>query len=230
MLKILAIVPARAGSKRLPKKNVRKLNGTPLVGYTLNAATASKYISHTIATSDCPEVLAIAKEYPNTTALLRPDELASDTATSIDVVKHAIDYAQEQGIEFDTICLLQPTSPLRDSEDIDNAIELFIAKNAKGVVSMTECSHSPLWATPLETEGQFKQFLSTLTGTRSQDLPKYYQLNGAIYLVDRVIFKQEGKLLFEHEFYPFIMSSENSVDIDTEIDFLTAELIVKNRI
>ncbi|MCG7547222.1 acylneuraminate cytidylyltransferase family protein [Pseudoalteromonas sp. Of7M-16] len=227
MLKVLAIVPARAGSKRLPHKNVRKLNGIPLVGYSFDAATASKYISHTIATSDCQEVLTIAKQYENTTALLRPAELASDTASSIDVIKHAVEYAQQEGIVFDTICLLQPTSPLRSADDIDKAIELYMAKNAKGVVSMTECSHSPLWTTQLDTEEQFKLFVDSLTGARSQDLPKYYQLNGAIYLIDKAEFQQQGKLFFEQDFYPFIMSTENSVDIDTEIDFLLAEQLVK---
>ncbi|MEC4089933.1 acylneuraminate cytidylyltransferase family protein [Pseudoalteromonas rubra] len=229
MLKVLAIVPARAGSKRLPQKNIKELGGLPLVAHTFEAIKEAKYISHTLATSDCPKVLEIASSYEQVTPLARPAELASDTASSLDVIKHAVEFAKECEIEFDVICLLQPTTPLRAAEDIDSAIELYIEKNAKGVVSMTECAHSPLWSTRLKEEHDFKQFISGLTNTRAQDLDPYYQLNGAIYLVDKIEFERSGKLFLEQDYYPYIMSNESSIDIDTEIDFLIAATVLKHR-
>jgi len=224
--KVLAIVPARAGSKRLPKKNIKPLNGLPLIAHTFEAIKKSQYISATVATSDCREVLAMSTQYPNTHQLLRPAELATDTASSIDVMLHAVEYATQLG-SFDIVCLLQPTSPLRTTSDIDRAIELYIEKQAKGVVSMSKCHHSPMWTTSLESHNDFKQFISGLTNNRSQDLKEFYQLNGAVYLIDIATFLSTKKLFLENDYYPFIMTEENSIDIDTEIDFLYAEMILK---
>ncbi|RXE84506.1 acylneuraminate cytidylyltransferase family protein [Pseudoalteromonas sp. A757] len=224
--KVLAVVPARAGSKRLPNKNVKLLNGLPLITYTFEAIKNSKYISDTIATSDCPEVLKISQQYKNIYPLDRPKELASDTASSVDVLLHAVEKAQVLLGEFDIICLLQPTSPLRTAKDIDDAISLYIEKKAKGVVSMAKCEHSPLWATPLESESDFKEFIKGLSNTRSQDLKAFYQLNGAIYLVDKSTFLATKKLFQEDDYYPFIMSPEKSLDIDTALDFKLVELVM----
>lgn len=226
--KILAIVPARAGSKRLPKKNTKLLDGLPLVAYTFEAIKTSKYISTTITTSDCPEVLKVAAQYPNTYSLKRPAELASDKASMVDVLLHAADYAKQLDI-FDVICVLQPTSPLRTTQDIDKAIELYIEKQAKGVISLAKCQHSPLWATSLDTLGEFKLFMKGLTNTRSQDLKEFYQLNGAIYLVDNDLLLSSKKLFLDEDYYPFIMPTENSIDIDSLLDFKLAELMMKER-
>lgn len=227
--KVLAIVPARAGSKRLPQKNIKPFNGLPLIAHTFEAIKQSEYITATIATSDCPEVLRISEQYKDIYPLKRPAKLASDTASSIEVVLHAVEYAKQLGI-FDVICLLQPTSPLRTTQDIDNAVALYIEKQAKGVVSLTKCQHSPQWATPLDTDIEFKQFIKGLTNTRSQDLKEYYQLNGAIYLIDRATLLSTKKLFLEDDYYPFIMSEENSVDIDTQVDFIIAEAILNSKL
>lgn len=226
--KVLAIVPARAGSKRLPQKNIKLLNGLPLIAHTFEAIKNSKYISATIATSDCPEVLKISTQYAKTHPVNRPQELTTDTASTVDVVLHAVDYAKQLGT-FDIVCLLQPTSPLRTTQDIDNAIALYIEKQAKGVVSMTKCEHSPLWATPLDTPNNFKSFIKGLTNARSQDLKEFYQLNGAIYLMDHSTLIDTKKIFLEDDYYPFIMTPENSVDIDTLLDFKFAELLIKER-
>lgn len=226
--KVLAIVPARAGSKRLPKKNIKLLNGLPLIAHTFEAIKNTKYISTTIVTSDCPKVLSICTRYDNTYPLIRPAELASDTATTADVVLHAVENAKQLG-EFDIICLLQPTSPLRTAEDIDNAITFYLDKQAKGVVSMVKCEHSPLWATPLDTSNDFKKFVKGLNTSRSQDLKEYYQLNGAIYLIKHSVLINTKKIFLEDDYYPFIMSSENSVDIDTLLDFKFAELLFNEK-
>lgn len=224
--KVLAIVPARAGSKRLPQKNIKPLNGLPLIAHTFEAIKQSEYITATIATSDCPEVLRISAQYKNTYPLKRPAELASDTASSIDVVLHAVEFAKQLGM-FDVICLLQPTSPLRTTQDIDNAIALYIEKEAKGVTSLTKCEHSPLWATPLEVDSDFKAFIKGLSNARSQDLKTFYQLNGAIYLIDKHALLTERKLFLESDYYPFIMSTKNSIDIDTALDFKVAEFVME---
>lgn len=225
--KVLAIVPARAGSKRLPNKNIKQLNGMPLVAHTFEAISQSQFISDTIATSDCPEVLKISEQYERVHPLKRPKELASDTASSLDVILHAVEQGQAMLSEFDIVCLLQPTSPLRTAQDIDNAISLYIDKKAKGVVSMTKCEHSPLWATSLEADSDFKVFIKGLSGARSQDLKPFYQLNGAIYLIDKTTLLTERKLFLENDYYPFIMSAESSIDIDTALDFKFAELVME---
>lgn len=224
--KVLAVVPARAGSKRLPQKNIKPLNGLPLIAHTFEAIKQSEYITATIATSDCPEVLRISEQYKNIYPLKRPAELASDTASSIDVVLHAVEFAKQLGI-FDVICLLQPTSPLRTTQDIDSAIALYIEKQARGVVSLTKCQHSPQWTTSLDTDIEFKQFIKGLTNTRSQDLKEFYQLNGAIYLIERATLLSTKKLFLEDDYYPFIMAEKNSIDIDTEMDFIYASLILQ---
>lgn len=224
--KVLAVVPARAGSKRLPKKNIKLLKGKPLISYTFDAIQQSDFITTTIATSDCPQVLRITEQYADIFPLLRPAELASDTASSIDVLKHAENYARQFG-NFDIICLLQPTSPLRTATDIDGAIALYIDKKAKGVVSMSECEHSPLWSTLLNDENDFNKFIKQLSNARSQDLAKYYQLNGAIYLIDKETFLKKGVLFLDKDYYPYIMPAEHSVDIDSEVDFIKAEALIK---
>lgn len=226
--KVLAIVPARAGSKRLPRKNIRLFDGLPLIEHTFRAIKNSKYISVTVTTSDCPEVHKISSQYSNTFSLDRPAELASDKASMVDVLLHAADYAKKLGT-FDVVCVLQPTSPLRTTKDIDNAIKLYMEKKAKGVVSVAKCKHSPLWATSLDTHAEFQQFIKGLTNTRSQDLKEFYQLNGAIYLVDKNILLSSKKLFLDNDYYPFIMSSENSTDIDSLLDFKFAEMVFKER-
>jgi CMP-N,N'-diacetyllegionaminic acid synthase len=226
--KVLAIVPARSGSKRLPGKNIRILNGIPLVAHTFNAIKDSEFITTTIVTSDCPKVLEISSHYNNMYQLNRPKYLASDTSTTIEVLLHALDHAKQLG-EFDTVCLLQPTSPLRTTEDIDNAIHLYINKKAKGIVSMCKCEHSPLWTTTLETSNKFKKFIKSLDNKRSQDLEDFYKLNGAIYINEIETLIETKKIFHDKGFYPFIMSSENSIDIDTLLDFKMAELIIKER-
>lgn len=224
--KILAIVPARAGSRRLPNKNIKLLNGLPLVAHTFEAIKKSEYINTTIVTSDCPEVLRICQSYNNTYPLQRPARLASDTASSIDVVLHAVEFAEKQIDEFDIVCLLQPTSPLRTSVDIDTAISLLLEKKAKAVVSMSKCEHPPLWATKLDNKNDFGLFMKGLNNKRSQDLGDYYQLNGAIYLIDKTTLLNTKKLFLENDSYPYIMTAQNSLDIDTSLDFDLAESIV----
>ena len=183
----LAIIPARGGSKRLPRKNVLDLNGKPLIAYSIEAGLKSKYIDKVIVTSDDDEILTISERYGADT-IKRPDELASDTATTFDAIKHAMENCER----YDYIILLQPTSPLRNEKHIDEAIELLESKNADAVVSVCEMDHSPLWSNTLNDSLSMSDFLKDeVVNKRSQDLEKYYRLNGAIYICNIKKFLKE---------------------------------------
>ncbi len=217
----LAIIPARGGSKRLPRKNVLDLVGKPLIGWTIDAAKNSKYIDRIVVSSDDAEILQIAHDL-KVEKIKRPNELASDTSTTFAVIEHVI---QQCVCKFDFIVLLQPTSPLRNARHIDEAIELLVERDADAIVSVCETEHSPLWANTLPDNRSMDAFISQdMVNTRSQDLPKYFRLNGAIYICNTDQFKQYKTLLIDRNSYAYEMIQADSVDIDTQIDFSLAEI------
>ena len=218
----LAIIPARGGSKRLPRKNVLDLNGKPLIVWTIEAGLNSKYIDKIIVSSDDDEILDISKNFGAET-IKRPDELASDTATTFDAIKHTIDNLEK----YDYIVLLQPTSPLRDEKHIDEAIELLVEKNADAVVSVCEMDHSPLWSNTLPQDGNMNNFLrDEVLNKRSQDLEKYYRINGAIYICKTHKLLEEKSFMLKNDIFAYVMDRKSSIDIDEEIDFKIAEVIM----
>mgnify|MGYP001376072611 CR=1 FL=1 len=218
----LAVIPARKGSKRLPGKNTRMLAGKAHIQRTIEAAQDSKYIDTIVVSSDDDFVLSLASKQSVET-IRRPEVLANDTAGSADVLLHVVDNVTKS---FDYVILLQPTSPLRTAEDIDNAIELLIEKKASSVISVCEAEHSPLWANTLPADRSLKGFIrDDIVGKRSQDLDRYYRLNGAIYIVERQAFINEKEFLFDDS-YAYEMNTSTSVDIDTEYDFVCAEALV----
>jgi len=222
----LAIIPARGGSKRLPKKNILDLGGKPLIAWSIEAALSSKYIDKVIVSSDDKKILDIAEEL-GSDIIKRPDELASDTATSFDAIEHTIKNVKN----YDYVIVLQPTSPLRGSKHIDDAIELLENKKADAVISVCEVEHSPLWANTLDESGSMDSFLISEThNKRSQDLPVYYRLNGAIYIINIKRLLAEKKFLLSDNCYAFKMDGHSSVDIDNDLDFLLAEIILKEKI
>ncbi|MDQ7043634.1 MAG: acylneuraminate cytidylyltransferase family protein [Sulfurimonas sp.] len=217
----LAVIPARGGSKRLAKKNILTLKGKPLIAYTIEAGLESQYIDKLIVSSDNDEILSIAKEY-DIESLKRPDELASNTATTVDVLLHAIASIPQ---EYTHLVLLQATSPLRTSKHIDEAIELFEHKSADGVISVVELEHSPLWSNTLPQDLSMKNFISQdVLNKRSQDLESYYRLNGAIYIVNIQKFLKEKSFFLQENSYAYVMDKLSSVDIDEAIDFMLAEV------
>lgn len=221
----LAIIPARGGSKRLPRKNVLPLGGKPLIAYSIEAAKKSQYLDAVIVSSDDDEILNVAKQFKAQT-LKRPPELASDTATTFDALEHAIQTQQK----YDYIVLLQPTSPLRSTRNIDEAIELLEAKNADAVVSVCEMDHSPLWSNTLPEDGNMKSFLKDeVLNKRSQDLEKYYRLNGAIYICNTDKLLQEKTFFLKEKIFSYIMPREESIDIDEALDFKIAQTILQSR-
>lgn len=226
---ILAIIPARGGSKRLPGKNMLPLAGKPLIAWTIEAAKKSKYIKTVCVSTDCEELKEIALKWGAEVPFIRPTELATDTANSVDVALHALEWYEKEGAAFDVVILLQPTSPLRDFMDINNAIEMFFSRNANSVTSVCETAHSPLWANTLPNNLSMDGFIrDEVKNARSQDLPKYYRLNGGIYIINVEILDKDRSFISKNKSYAYIMSREKSVDIDTNIDFLVAEKIISN--
>lgn len=220
----LAIVPARGGSKRLPHKNKLPLMGKPAFAWSVEAAIASSYINHVVVSSDDEEILDLARGYGVET-VTRPHELASDTATTSSVVEHVL----KQCEQYSHIVLLQPTSPLRTTEHIDGAIELLVDKSADAVISVCEADHNPLWANTLDDSFSMANFLSSsIKNKRSQDLDRFYRINGAIYICEKNRFRNANSLFIDSNIYAYVMNRECSVDIDTAIDFQLAELIMKN--
>ena len=222
----LGIIPARAGSKRLPKKNILHLANKPLIAWSIEAGLKSKYIDDVIVTSDGDEILDIAKKYGSKT-IKRPDELASDEATSFDAIKHTIDNLEK----YDYVVLLQPTSPLRTEQHINKAIELLEEKNANAVVSVCEMEHSPLWSNTLPQDRNMNNFLrDKVLDKRSQDLEKYYKLNGAIYICQTDKLLDNQNFFLKDSIFAYVMDRESSIDIDEEIDFKFAKIIMDNLI
>jgi len=222
----LAIIPARGGSKRLPRKNMLGLAGKPLVAWSIEAALNSNYIDNVIVSSDEDEILGIATLFGAET-IKRPDCLASDTATTFDAIKHTIDNSKN----YDYIILLQPTSPLRKTNHIDEAIELLIAKKADAVISVCEMEHSPLWSNTLSEDGDMSNFIcDEIKNKRSQDLEKYYRLNGAIYISKTSRLLEEKNFMLKDNIYAYSMTRESSIDIDTIIDFRLAECLIEQSV
>jgi len=217
----LAIVPARGGSKRLPRKNILDLAGKPLLAWSIEAGLMSQYIDKVVVSSDDDEILTIAKHF-NADTIQRTSVLASDTATSFDVIKHTL----EQFGNYEYVVLLQPTSPLREAKHIDEAIAFLNKKGADAVISVCEMDHSPLWSNTLPKDTSLVGFLSdAVLNKRSQDLESYYRLNGAIYVCKTERLLEEKNFFLKDSIYAYVMDRESSIDIDEAIDFKIAQII-----
>jgi len=226
--RILAIIPARSGSKGLKNKNIKNLNGKPLIAYTIESAIKSRIFQDIVVSTDSDEYAAIAKRYGAYIPFLRPAELSQDNTTTNDVIEYTLTRLKAMGKQYDKFMILQPTSPLRDEEDILSAEELFNKENANCVVSMCECEHSPLWTKALGENNFLDGFGSDFANKGRQKLQKYYRLNGAIYLL-RVDYFMNYKNFYKEKAYAYIMKKEKSIDIDDIFDFNFAESIMKNK-
>lgn len=225
-METLAIIPARSGSKGLPDKNIKNLQGKPLIAYTIEAAIASEQFDEVMVSTDSKEYAAIAMEYGATVPFLRSADNAGDTSSSWDVVKEVLNNYRAQGKSFKKVALLQPTSPLRTKEDIINGFNTKAEKDANFVVSVCEVEHSPLWSNTLPKDQSMKDFIDPkIMALPRQQIPTYYRLNGAMYLVD-VEHLLNNNNLYGDRSYAFIMDRKNSVDIDEAFDFKFAELLL----
>lgn len=222
--KVLAIIPARGGSKGILGKNIRRMGGKPLIAWTINAANESAYIDRTILSSDDRGIIEVAKRLGCDVPFVRPGELATDESGTAGAILHAVNTIEEQ---FDYIVVLQPTSPLRSAEDIDNCIRVCIEKKALSCVSVSKADKSPYWMYSVDTDGKMTPVIDTADKpSRRQDLPVAYTLNGAVYVIKVENFIKTMAFI-DQETVAYIMPKERSIDIDTEFDILIFEALLQ---
>lgn len=219
--KVLAVIPARGGSKGIKNKNVVSLCGKPLLAYTLGAACGSRYIDKTVVSTDSHRIAEVARNYGGEVPFFRPKKLAGDESKSVDAIIHAINFFKNQNESYDLLVLLQPTAPLRRSDDIDRALEIFIENGEKPLASVSEVEDHPILVRRIDDKGELVTLLGTGSTVRRQDMPAFYRVNGCIY-INRI--EEIGKnTSFNDNKIPYIMPRERSVDIDEMKDFLVAE-------
>jgi CMP-N-acetylneuraminic acid synthetase len=225
-MNILAIIPARAGSKGLPRKSILPLNNIPLIIHTFDSAKKSNKINKIIVNSNDIDVIKLAKEN-NIEYLIRPEELATDESSLIGVILHTLKELEKQKYVPDVIVILQPTSPLRLTEDIDKAIELFLNNKFDSLVSMKKMEHPIQWC--FKKKGNKIEAIEGLEKLkkRRQDLEETYCPNGAIYIISYNKFI-EKKSLYTEDMGMYLMPHERSIDIDTKFDLDLCEFILKD--
>lgn len=216
---VLGIIPARGGSKGIPRKNIKLICGKPLISWTIVEAMKSMYLDRLILSSDDDEIINVAREWGCEAPFKRPDVLAKDDTPGTETVIHAINTLPEK---YDFICLLQPTSPLRKVTHIDGAIEKCITNNAESCVSVTKADKHPYWMYEICDEGFLKPLIESEFIYNRQELSSLYVLNGAIYIIkaEQII---KSKTFINENTLGFIMDKKYSTDIDEQLDFETAE-------
>lgn len=230
--RIVALIPARGGSKGVKEKNIRSFAGKPLIAHSITEAQKSQYIDQIVVSTDSIKIAEVAKLYGAEVPFLRPTSLAQDDSKGIDVVLHLIDTFQDGRLKKnDYILLLQPTSPFRDVEDIDKVIAALIDEEEQGgarcLVSVSECEHHPFWANSLDESLFMTDFVKEEVKNRNrQEFPKYYRFNGALYIAD-VQYLLEKKSFLGEKTKAFIMPQNRSLDIDSEDDFFIGEALAK---
>lgn len=221
---MIAIIPARSGSKGLKGKNTKILLGKPLIAYTIEAALKSKYISDVIISTDDQHIYDTALKYGAKKTFLRPVDLAQDDSLVIDTYIYTINKLNNEfGYNIKDFIVLQPTSPLRKYEDIDNAIALFHKNEADSVISYTEEYHPITWHKYIDKNGQFENIFPDTIKNRQENRPSYYP-NGAIFIFKYSLIK--NKQYYSDKSYGYLMSRESSIDIDTIQDFDYAEYLM----
>lgn len=224
-MKNIAVIPARSGSKGLRDKNIKLMNGKPLLAYSIEAALQSGIFDCVHVSTDSDSYAEIARMYGADIPFLRSNEMASDSAGSWDVVLEVIQKYKDLGQTYDMVTLLQPTSPLRDKEEIISAYMEYKEKKAQAIVSVCEMEHSPLWSNVLPNDLSMEGFVKHQANRQRQKLDKYYRINGAIYMVS-VPFLEEGINIYRQGCYAYVMDNRKSIDIDTQLDFDIAEYLV----
>ncbi|MFC2001661.1 cytidylyltransferase domain-containing protein [Chloroflexota bacterium] len=228
MKQILGLIPARGGSKTVPQKNIRQLLGKPLIAYTIIEALKSKLLNKVMVSSDDAEIIEISRKYGAEVPFVRPAELATDESLAIYTVKHAVEFMeQKDSVKYDYVALLQPTAPMRKAKDIDRAINKMLELKADSIASVVDVgAYHPARMKKIVDERLVNILDESLTYVRKQDLPKVYIFNGAIYVARRdIIFERDS---FQGDRYvAYIMPAERSANIDTELDFIMAEILMQ---
>lgn len=228
-MNILGIIPARKGSKRIPGKNLKLLDGEPLIAHTFKAAKKSDALTRLIVSTNDEEVIRLARQHQIEVPFIRPEEHASDTATDFDWIRHAVDELKKQGWQADCIVILRPTQPLRRPEDIGRAVSKIKELNCDSVRSLTKVKHHPYWMKKLDGSlaVPFLELGHPEEKLRSQDLPELYCLNGVVDVIK--VKNLGGNSLYGQRMGYIVIEKERAVDIDTEEDFREAEFKLKNR-
>lgn len=221
--RVLALIPARGGSKGLPGKNIMRVKERPLIAWTAEAARGSRYVDQVVLSTDDEAIMAVGLQWGCEVPFRRPAALATDETPSIEVVMHALEALPEFGF----VVLLQPTSPLRCAADIDAAVEMMIAAGAPACVSVAEVEQNPYWMYRLAEKGSLRPLLDPPPGeiTRRQDLPAVYALNGAIY-ISEVAWLLRAMTFVTDETVAYVMPRSRSLDVDTQADLEAFRLAV----
>lgn len=222
----LCIIPARGGSKGIPRKNIKFLNGKPLIYYSIDIARQLTDDSNICVSTDDDEVIKIVEDYNLKVPFVRPKELATDTAKSEDVFLHAVKYYESIGKFFDAIVILQPTSPLRLVEDVRAAVKLY-TDDIDMVVSVKSSAAAAVMCE--EDVNGFLMMTLNKDDVRRQDVKPYYEYNGAVYVINPISLKEKGLSHFSRV-RKSIMEDINSIDIDTPVDWLIAEAILEKNL
>lgn len=227
--KILAIIPARGGSKGLPEKNIKPLCNKPLIGWTIEQAKACKYIDTIFVTTDNEKIANTAKDFGIDVPFLRPAELAKDTSSSMDVVEHVLSHFENKHIFFDYILLLEPTSPLRKKNDLDAAIQLAIEnESADGIISLGEVHmEHPMIVKKINEKGKIAPYIDDVIKiSQRQQADKAYFPYGVIYMIKTEIFKKE-RAFYTNNILPYYIERWQNYEVDDIYDFIAIEAILK---
>lgn len=223
---MLAIIPARGGSKGLTGKNIKTLCGKPLIAYTIEAARAAKSIDRIILSTDDEDIASVCRDYDIEIPFMRPLELAQDDSSAVDVYRYTLDRLNAEGDQaYTDFVVLQPTSPLRTENDIDAAVELYRSRKADSVISVWEAAHPPVWAKKIDTEGVLREYFTDASSILNrQELMTAYMPNGAVFILKKALL--DKGTYYSDKTFPYLMPAERSVDIDTPLDFEFAEFLL----
>ncbi|HKC25138.1 MAG TPA: acylneuraminate cytidylyltransferase family protein, partial [Thermoanaerobaculia bacterium] len=224
-MRVLGLVPARGGSVGVPRKNIRLLHGKPLLFYTAECAAKARSLARVVLTTDDEEIADVGRSAGLEVPFLRPAELSRGDTPSLPVAQHAVRFLEAQGDRFDAVCLLQPTSPLRDPSDIDGAVDLLERTGADSVISFVDVGEKhPARMKVVEADGRVVDppFAESVEGQRRQDLPKLYLRDGSIYLTRRDVLMERGSFKGD-DCRAFLVPAERAVNIDTPWDLFLAE-------
>lgn len=222
-MKALYLIPARGGSKGIPHKNIRLLNGKPLIQYSIEVARELADDADICLSTDDQQIKDVAESLGLKVPFLRPDYLASDTAGTSDVIVHALDFYAQQGKEYDVVVLLQPTSPLRTVQNVKDCLAMY-SPEYEMVTTVKESSVSAVLCKE-NNDGYLEQVIGG-NDVRRQDAEKFYEYNGAVYVINSKAVKEKGLVSFT-KIKKCVMSEENSVDIDTMLDWKFVESLIK---
>jgi len=226
---ILAIIPARGGSKGLPDKNIKDLCGKPLIGWTIEQSKASKVIDEIFVSTDSLKISNVAKEYGVNVPILRPEELAKDSSSSMDVVDHVLSYFESKNTFFDYILLLEPTSPLRKDNDLDSAIKLAIEnESVDGVISLGEVHmEHPMIVKKLNQKGKIESYIENVKKiSQRQQTDKAYFPYGVIYMIKTKVFRNK-RTFYTNNIIPYFIERWQNYEVDDIYDFIAIEAIFK---